>query len=398
MEAVENEKIPATVYYSEKDDKKNIECVRFQEKLYVNTNAEEGCELTTREPEESTETFKSHIFTITAEELKKTENLLAFVAQRAQEELAKLPVAPPAPPAPVSSGIAAGSRQVDSSAAKNTYNIHALIDKCRPEINAKINPKGYSLPDGKYELVMKHGHKITIEANGNMAADLAPISSRNETDFAKHICDDLKAIVDMYMAMHTKLKDAVFPENKINLYVIKKDIKSEEDKIKIAKIEKLVAQEMHAYLSKPEHAVLKDKFTVLGQAVTKPAPAPAPDKKGPKPSAPPLSEEDARKAAENSDVKLPVIIPIQGKVDAETYKQNLQAKAKGTAPEKSAFIFPGNDGHAATNDIHGKKSGSGLAQAADELGQAGIGTLSLPTTFFDAKNNSSSPRQKSICT
>ncbi|MDX2164029.1 MAG: hypothetical protein SFW07_01265 [Gammaproteobacteria bacterium] len=387
MEAVENEKIPATLYYSEKDDKKNIECVRFQEKLYVNTNAEEGCELTTREPEESTEKFKSHIFTITAEELKKTENLLAFVAQRAQEELAKLPVSDS--PAPATNGIAAGSTLVAPPAAKNTYNIHALIDKCRAEINAKLKPQNYSLPDGKYELVGKDGHKITIEANGNMAAGLAPINSKDEAAFAKSICDDLKAMVDMYKAMHDKtgIGLAAFPENKINLFVIKKDIKSEEDKIKIAKIEKLVAQEMHAYLSKPEHAVIKDKFTVLGKAVTKPAPAPAPKAPAaPEPSAPPLSAEDAKKAAENSDIKLPVIIPIQGKVEVATYKQNLQAKAEGTAPEKSAFIFPGNDGHAAQNDIHEVKSGGGLAAAAGELGKAGIGTLSLTTTFGGTSN------------
>lgn len=383
-----------TVYYSENKDKNIIECIRFEENLYVNTEPENGCELATRNPEPSTEAYKHFTFYITAEALKNKEKL-ATVAQRAQEEIEKLPPpAPPAPPikptAPVS-GIGAGSTPMGKPAAEG-YSLYAWIDKHRPEINAKINPQNYSLPDGKYELVAgSDKHKITISNNGEMKADLKSLSSMDAEAFSDHICNDLKAIVDMYKAMHEKSGVAVFPENNINLFVIKQNVNTEEEKIKLAQIEKLVAQKMHAYLSQDEHAAIKDKFTVLGQKVTKPAPAPkadakkAGDKKGPTPSAPPLTEKQAKKAAETSDAQLPHIITIDNpKITVEAYKQNLEEKAAGTDPHKSAFIFPGNDTHAATNNIHGKKSGGGIAVVAGELGDANIGTLSLPTTIFNS--------------
>ncbi len=192
------------------------------------------------------------------------------------------------------SGIAAGSSFL--SERKTTgYSLHAWMDKCRAEINAKLNPAGHSLPEKEYNLVSKDAHKLTIHDNGNMEANLKSLESMSEQEFADFICKDLKAYVNMFIAMHEKHKIAVFPENKINLFVIQKEINTPEGKAKIAKIEALVAKQMHAFLNDPQIPNdVKNKFTVLGRTLAQgPAPAPTPTPASqPKPSAPPLSTDD----------------------------------------------------------------------------------------------------------
>lgn len=70
---------------------------------------------------------------------------------------------------------------------------------------------------------------------------------------------------------------------------------------------------------------------------------------------------------------------MSGGVNVSNFKKFCKDE-KIADPKKAVFIFPGNDGHhGGNNSLFSIKSGGGLAKAADELGNAGIATLSLPT-------------------
>lgn len=59
-------------------------------------------------------------------------------------------------------------------------------------------------------------------------------------------------------------------------------------------------------------------------------------------------------------------------------------RQNGLAPEKVVFVFPGNSSHH-TDDttLFSMKSGPGLGQASQRIGNKGYPTLSLPTTSMD---------------
>ncbi|KTC65059.1 Uncharacterised protein (plasmid) [Legionella adelaidensis] len=77
------------------------------------------------------------------------------------------------------------------------------------------------------------------------------------------------------------------------------------------------------------------------------------------------------------------ILYFDGNVSVNSFKG--QAAAAGLDPKKLVFIFPGNSTHHAPSKttLFSVKSGSGLAQAARQIGEAGFPTLSLPTTSME---------------
>lgn len=60
---------------------------------------------------------------------------------------------------------------------------------------------------------------------------------------------------------------------------------------------------------------------------------------------------------------------------------NKFCESNHTSPEKSVFIFPGNQGHHRTmHNLYSRKGGAGLAAFTGSLGDKGLPVLSLPTT------------------
>jgi hypothetical protein len=80
---------------------------------------------------------------------------------------------------------------------------------------------------------------------------------------------------------------------------------------------------------------------------------------------------------------MPKVYYFDGKVDADSYKDF--AESKGFDPRKSVFLFPSNTGHHTNvRSLYSRKSGAGLAKAADELYEHEIPCLGLPTTGMPA--------------
>lgn len=71
------------------------------------------------------------------------------------------------------------------------------------------------------------------------------------------------------------------------------------------------------------------------------------------------------------------------------------AKAQGSDPRKTVFIFSSNTGHHTdSTSLFSKKSGAGLADVAEQYGKADGPTLGLPTTGMDQWDGTGAPPAK----
>jgi hypothetical protein len=275
-----------------------------------------------------------------------------------------------------------------TAGAEDVKGFHAYIDKHRDYLNEKLKGSNFTLEN--YTLTHIDGSKIDIRDNASMEADGIKFGGNLhaiENKLFEQLCEMLKIYSNL------QAKNCIVPDPiKLNLDDDGKLTPEQKKQFEAMKVR--IGNRIAAELKKPEYAGIKNSVRFLGKDATKTVEFTLPGTPGsaaaPKPSAPPADAFDApaapppplstidRDTLLRNHIKLPEIAIIQNNtINVENYVSNLD----DTDPKKSAFIFPGNDGHASQNGIHDRKTGGGLADAADKLGQAGIGTLSLPTTF-----------------
>lgn len=271
-------------------------------------------------------------------------------------------------------------------AAESPFNKLLSIDGNKTSINNYLNLLGtkFTLQGDAaagFKLVQAGTNReITILPNGQFNCPVEPFCNDTDADIdatATKIANDIMASVASVSALGDQVSPEAIPYiisvAKVgNLTAAQEAIHA---KVKTA-VENKVAAAMKLHFKKHTKLFVFEGDRKIDAVVALPAPAPK--------AAivfTPVTEAEIPGLVANKTT-LHAIKPFQGNVDLASY----QAKqADGTIEPKSAFIFPGNHGHASQEFLKAN-GGAGLAAPTAALNGAGIGTLSLPTVFTGSES------------
>jgi len=264
---------------------------------------------------------------------------------------------------------------------ESTKGFHYYLDLHREFLTTKLASSDFTLVG--YALIHKTDKSRTgMLDNAHMHADGILFSGDEEKIVEDKLFEKFRAMLIIYSGLHSK--NCPIPDP-IKLRLGDNGKLTPDEKIKFNAMATRIGQRLQEELKKADYQSIRHTVRYLGNgAASTPAAAPKSNTPTPPPRLLDPKEQDALLAQKTV---FPEIAIIPGNIDLQTYQDHL-IKMR-TDPKKSAFIFPGNDGHAKQNGLHDIKGGGGLAAVAQNLGSAGIGTLSLPTTFYSAQTTAS---------